>query len=558
MLAGDHLKSASQLGVPLAGVGLLYEKGYFRQAITPDGRQSERYPVNDPEGMAIALERTPSGAPLEVRGRPRRRDRPGADLARAGRAGSRCTCWTATWRATRPGPARSPGVLYGGDRETRIRQEVLLGVGGVRALAALGVAPTVFHLNEGHSAFLALERLRALVAEGVPPEHALGVVRASSVFTTHTPVPAGNEVFDPELVRRYLGALATEVGLGAHELPALGRVGEADAGFGMTPLALRTSARANGVSALHGQVSRAMWAPLFPGREPAEVPIGHVTNGVHPGTWIDPAVSLDLPDERLWAEHRRGVERLVRFARPRSGVGPGSALDASALTIGFARRFATYKRAGLLFRDPERLARLVTGPERPVQFVISGKAHPADAGGKALIAEVVREAQDPRLAGRIVFLPDYDMGSARVLVQGVDVWLNTPRRPMEASGTSGMKAAMNGALNLSVLDGWWAEGYAPEVGWAIGDHEVLPDEEAQDAADAEALYRLLEEEVVPRFHDRDGGGLPRAWIGMMRAAAADARSRFSTHRMVREYTEALYLPAHRDGLRASGVAGAVA
>jgi starch phosphorylase len=357
---------------------------------------------------------------------------------------------------------------------------------------------------------------------------------------------------------RYLGGIAAEIGLGADELLALGRVDEADAGFGMTPLALRTSARANGVSALHGEVSRAMWAPLFPGRAPAEVPIGHVTNGVHPGTWTDPAVSLDLPDERLWAEHRRGVDRLVRFARPRSGEGPGSALDPSALTIGFARRFATYKRAGLLFRDPERLARLVTDPERPVQFVISGKAHPADAGGKALIAEVVRAAQDPRLAGRIVFLPDYDMGSARILVQGVDVWLNNPRRPMEASGTSGMKAAMNGALNLSILDGWWAEGYAPEVGWAIGGHAVLADGEAQDAADAADLYRLLEDEVVPRFHERDGGGPPRAWIGMMRAAAADARSRFSTHRMVREYTEALYLPAHRDGLRASGVAGAVA
>jgi starch phosphorylase len=318
----------------------------------------------------------------------------------------------------------------------------------------------------------------------------------------------------------------------------------------MTPLALRTAARANGVSALHGEVSRAMWHPLFPGREVDEVPIGHVTNGVHPGTWRDRAVTLDLPDDELWAAHRRGVERLVRFARPRYGEGPGADLDPNALTIGFARRFATYKRAGLLFRDPERLARLVGDPARPVQFVISGKAHPADAGGKALIAEVVERSKDPRLSGRLVFLPDYDMGSARILVQGVDVWLNTPRRPMEASGTSGMKAAMNGALNLSILDGWWAEGYAPEVGWAIGDSKVPPDEERQDAADAEALYRLLEEAVVPCFHDRDASGLPRTWIGMLRAAMALGESRFSTHRMLRQYTEDLYLPAHRDGRRA--------
>jgi starch phosphorylase len=549
VLAGDHLKSASDLGVPLVGVGLLYEKGYFRQAITGDGRQSERYPANDPEGMAITLGRRPGGTPLEVR----------VDLA-----GEQVRVHV--WRVQvgrvplylldsdvdgNSGPARDvTGVLYGGDREMRIRQEMLLGVGGVRALAALGRAPTVFHLNEGHSAFLALERVRALVAAGSSIEEARALVRASSVFTTHTPVPAGNEVFDPDLVRRYLGGLAGEMGLEVRDLLELGRIDAGDTGFGMTPLALRTAARANGVSALHGEVSRAMWRPLFPGRSTREVPIGHVTNGVHPGTWRDPAVTADLPDEELWAAHRRGVDRLVRFARPRWGEGPGSELDPDALTIGFARRFATYKRAGLLFHDPERLARLVTDRERPVQFVISGKAHPADAGGKALIAEVVQRSKDPRLAGRIVFLPDYDMGSARILVQGVDVWLNTPRRPMEASGTSGMKAAMNGALNLSVLDGWWAEGYSPEVGWAIGGTEVHPDEERQDAADAEALYRLLEEAVVPCFHDRDAGGLPRTWIGMLRAAMALGESRFSTHRMLREYTEALYLPAHRDGRHA--------
>lgn len=519
VLAGDHLKAAADLGIPLVGVGLLYTGGYFRQGVDKAGRQTEDYQPVDPE--AVGLVREPVTVSVEL-----------ADA----------TIEAAVWRKDvgtgSDGPVRLyllevdwlTDALYGGDREHRIRQELLLGVGGVRALAALGVEPTVYHLNEGHSAFLQVERVRALVAGGMETADALEHVRRSSVFTTHTPVPAGNEVFDEELVGRYVGTLAEEAGLDRDALLDLGRFGD-KSGFGMTPLALRLSAYANGVSDLHGDVARGMWGDL--GRE-----IAHVTNGIHVGTWLDPALAELLryagvspespPDEANWAAAREvgsdAIWRVHTAAKAQLAERAGI-VDRELVTIGFARRFATYKRAGLVFADIDRLLAL------PVQIVVAGKAHPADAAGKDVMQEIVELARDPRAQGRIVFLENYDMGVARALVRGCDVWLNTPTRPLEASGTSGMKAAVNGVLNLSVLDGWWAEGYSPEVGWAI--------EGVSDEADREQLYRLLEEEVVPTFtQDRE------RWIGMMKESIAQLAPRFSMHRAVIEYVERYYRPAH--------------
>jgi starch phosphorylase len=488
VLAGDHLKAASDLGIPLVGVGLLYRDGYFRQRLDGSGRQVEDAQPFDPE--AAGLVREAVTVEVELDGE---------------------TIEAAVWRAE---VGRVPlylldaeGItdsLYGGDREHRIRQELLVGVGGVRALAALGLEPTVFHMNEGHSAFLALERIRALVADGVPRDEAVERVRSSTVFTTHTPVPAGNEVFETGLVRRYLGRLAGECGFAEDELLALGRVGDEEE-FGLTPLALRLSAHANAVSELHGEVAREMWGPLG-------AHIGHVTNGVHPGTWVAPELADRAGDtDHLWRVHIQCKSRLAE----RTG------LDPDTLTIGFARRFATYKRAGLVFSDVERLLAL------PVQVIVAGKAHPADEAGKDLMQSVTSLGRD-----RVVFLEDYDMGVARLLVQGCDVWLNTPRRPLEASGTSGMKAAMNGVLNLSVLDGWWAEGYEPDVGWAIAGED--------DEADAEELYRLLESEVVPTFYENR-----ERWIEMMKASIDRLSPRFSMHRVLVDYAERYYLPAHR-------------
>jgi starch phosphorylase len=509
VLAGDHLKAASELGVPLVGVGLLYRQGYFRQRLDASGRQAEEPQPVDPEALGMTRE-----AIVEV------------DVAGE-------TVETAVWRYDvgrvplylLDAPGLTDG-LYAGDREHRIRQELLIGVGGVRALAALGLEPTVFHLNEGHSAFLGLERVRALVEEeGVPRDEALERVRATTVFTTHTPVPAGNEVFEDALVVRYAAPLAARCGFDEQALLALGR-SDGGAGFGLTPLALRLAARANGVSELHGEVAREMWGEVG-------TPIGYVTNGVHPGTWISPELDELLraagvsPEDERWdgaaaldpGAIRRVHERHKRRLAERTG------LDPKRLTIGLARRFATYKRAGLVFADPERLLCL------PVQIVVAGKAHPADKGGKDLMQQLVTLSREERCAGKLVFLQDYDMGVARMLVQGCDVWLNTPRRPQEASGTSGMKAALNGGLNLSVLDGWWAEGYAPELGWAIPGTD--------DEADAAELYRLLEEEVVPAYRDGE------RWAGMMKAAIATLGPRFSMHRAVREYVDRYYLPAHR-------------
>jgi starch phosphorylase len=511
VLAGDHLKAAAELGVPLVGVGLFYRGGYFTQGLSAEGRQTEKYTPLDPEELGLVRE------PVQV------------DVDLAGE-----TVTADVWRCDVGSvPLYLLDVdlltdaLYSGDREHRIRQELLLGVGGVRALEALGLAPTVFHVNEGHSAFLSIERARQLVANGADPKAALAQVRSTTVFTTHTPVPAGNEVFGDELVHRYVGTLASEAGLGKEEFLALGHADGTD-GFGLTPLALRLSAYANGVSELHGEVAREMWASLA-------MPIDHVTNGVHLGTWIAPELqqllrrngirpeappeeggweaARDIDPDELWQIHALLKRRVAKLAR----------LDADRLTIGFARRFATYKRAGLVFSELERLLAL------PVQIVVAGKAHPQDVAGKDVMQRIVELSRDPAVAGRVVFLEDYDIDLARAFIPGCDIWLNTPRRPHEASGTSGMKAAVNGVLNLSVLDGWWAEAYDPTVGWAL--------DGVSDEADADQLYRVLEEQVVPAF------GNPDAWVEMMKSSIALLSPRFSMQRAVIEYTERYYLPA---------------
>jgi glycogen phosphorylase len=510
VLAGDHLKSASDLGVPTVAVGLFYRRGYFRQAIE-EGRQVERYDEADP--AALGLAREPVAFEVELEGGP-----------------VAVRVWRKDVGSVPLYLLDADGIeqaLYAGDRRDRIRQEIILGVGAVRALAALGHQPTVFHLNEGHAAFAALERLRR--------GDSLERVRATTVFTTHTPVPAGNEVFDEELVREELGPLVTRSRLDWDDLLALGDTEGEE--FGMTPLALRTSAHANGVSRLHGTVSREMWAPLWPGVAVEEVPIDHVTNGVHAPSWIAPALREVLEAAGVHPGAAPGEEHWERVRRVDSGalwdahqaqklvLAERLGLDPERLTIGFARRFATYKRAGLLFTDPGRLRRL------PVQIVVAGKAHPADEDGKDVLAGIVARSRERAFSGRVVFVENYDLEVARALVAGVDVWLNTPLRPLEASGTSGMKAALNGVPNLSVLDGWWEEAYAPEIGWAIA---------GKGAEDAAALYGLLEDEVVPRYRDRRD-----EWTATMKASIARVGARFTSARMVAEYTERFYVPAHR-------------
>jgi starch phosphorylase len=563
VLAGDHLKSASELALPLVGVGLFYTGGYFRQGLDSRGRQTERYPRNDPARLPLTRE------PAEV----------AVELAapRGGLVPVRARIWRARVGRVRlylldtdvpgnPAWARSiTDALYGGDREHRLEQELVLGLGGVRALRALGLAPDVFHLNEGHSAFLQLERLRELVAGGAALEDAVEQVRAATVFTTHTPVPAGNETFAPDLLARHLRPIVEGLGLGWADFLALGRVGR-EPDFGLTPFALRTSAYANGVSELHGEVSRDMWRGLWPGLRTDDVPIQAITNGIHGRTWLAPSLgrllvergvrpeeeparqnwpaARELDDSALWEVHGELRRSLVDVAR-RGGVAARLHLDPEALTIGFARRFATYKRAGLLFSQPERLGRLLGDPERPLQILLAGKAHPADEGGKALIEEVVRFSRSRQAAGRVVFLEDYEMTLARRLVQGADVWLNTPRRPQEASGTSGMKAGLNGVLNCSTLDGWWCEGYSELTGFQIRGEPTGKTEADLDAADAEALFAVLEDEIVPLFYDRDARGLPASWLAMMKESIVLVGERFTTGRMVWEYGERLYLPAGR-------------
>jgi glycogen phosphorylase len=551
VLAGDYLKAASELGIPLVGIGLFYRRGYFRQRLDEHDRQIELYPLT--VTTRLPLELVPMAPAVEL----------------ADDDGHLVPVQLAVWRAqvgrvslylidthVEGNPEWAvTDTLYGGDRANRLRQEVLLGVGGVRVLRRLGLAPTVFHLNEGHSAFLQLERMRELVEEqGLSADEAIERLRASTVFTTHTPVAVGNEVFDPELVRGTLGGLVERCGLAWEDFAALGKIEQSETGFGLTPFALRTSQYANAVSELHGAVSRRMWHGIWPERRADQVPITSVTNGVHQRTWISPELEVllgdtdphferarELPSEDLWAAHRGAKARLLDFAVTTRRV---RELDPEVLTIGFARRFAAYKRASLLFSRPERLALLLADPERPIQVLVAGKAHPADEDGKDLIQLVVEFAREPAAAGRVVFLEDYEMTLARRLVQGVDLWLNTPRRPFEASGTSGMKAALNGVLNCSILDGWWAEAYSPACGFAIGGPDVEGSEAEQDAADAAALYAVLEEQVLPAYYERDEAGLPQRWLALMRESIAELGPRFGTARMAAEYVERLYLPAH--------------
>jgi starch phosphorylase len=560
VLSGDHLKSAHELGIPLVAVGLLYREGYFRQSLDQNGYQLERYPVNDfsrlpltlVEGVSPEIEiAATDGTPTNVRAQ--------VWEAKVGRVS---LYLLDTDVDGNPDWVRKiTDTLYGGDREHRIHQELVLGIGGVRALRAIGAEPTVFHMNEGHSAFLQLERLRELADYGVDRDTAVQRLRASTVFTTHTPVPAGNEVFDPALVRKNVGALVERCGFDWDAFAALGKVSPDDGGFGLTPFALRTAAYANGVSELHGEVSREMWRALWPDRSVDDVPIRSITNGVHARTWISDQLAGALGAEEdtgapsfahaygldagaLWEAHRSAKRELMSYMKRSRSRGDG--FDPNALTIGFARRFATYKRADLLFSDPDRLSSLLLDAERPFQLVLAGKAHPQDEGGKALIQRVIDFARDERSGGRVIFLDDYEMTLARYLVQGVDVWLNTPRRPLEASGTSGMKAALNGVLNCSILDGWWVEGYSPETGFAIGDESVAASDEEQDIADRQALFAVLEDHVLPAYYERDEEGLPPRWIEMMRHSIAQLGARFNTNRMVAEYVDGLYLPAHRD------------
>jgi len=581
-VAGDQLKTASDLGVPVVGVGLLYQEGYFRQVIDRDGAQQAIYPYNDPGQLPLTPLRRANGEWLRLR-----LELPGYPLwlrawqAQVGRV--KLYLLDSNDAANLPAYRGVTSELYGGGPDLRLMQELVLGIGGWRLLAALGTQPEVCHLNEGHAAFAVLERARSFMQQsGQPFDVALAVTRAGNLFTSHTAVAAGFDRYAPALVERFLGDYAEQqLGITRHDLLALGRQDADDAAenFNMAYLAIRGSGAVNGVSRLHGKVSRQLFAPLFPRWPIDEVPVGHVTNGVHMPTW-DSAAADDIwtracgkerwlgrtealedhirgvSDASLWQLRTSGRTSLVQFARARSSrqlAASGAAPDAieaakhrfapDALTLGFARRFATYKRTNLLLHDPQRLLRLLTDARRPVQLILAGKAHPADQAGQALIHEWMQFIRRPEARERVIFLADYDMLVAAALVQGVDVWLNTPRRPWEASGTSGMKLLVNGGINLSELDGWWAEAYAPEVGWALGDGQEHGEDPAWDAIEADALYDLLEREVIPEFYDRDAQGIPTAWIARMRESMARLTPRFSANRTVREYVERYYLPA---------------
>src|SRR5271169_6022547 len=586
ILAGDHLKSASNLNVPLVGVGLLYQQGYFRQYFSQSGWQQEAHVDNDFNNLPVRVAIGPGGKPVVVE----------VDLA--GRV-----VYAQVWRAnvgrvslylldtniplnSHPDHRHITDQLYGGDREMRILQEIVLGIGGYRALQALGFHPTVYHMNEGHSAFLSLEHVAHLMhAYGLSFAEARELASASLVFTIHTPVEAGHDYFSTELIDRYFAETARRLGLSLNEFRDLGRLGGAGE-FCMTVLALRLASCSNGVSKLHGEVSRKMWQSLWPSVPVAEIPIGHVTNGVHYRSWIsaefnqlydrylgpawreEPANSevwsrvQSIPAEELWRTHDRRRERLVawtrrrvRDQRVRRGA-PQAEIDAAAeildpdtLTIGFARRFATYKRATLILRDMDRLRRILTDQARPVQLIFAGKAHPQDDAGKELIRKITEFSRDPVMGRHVVFLEDYDMAVALAMVQGVDVWLNTPLRPNEASGTSGMKAAANAVLNVSVPDGWWADvwndpGNSKKMGWAIGQGESYSDLNYQDQIEAESLYDLLERDVVPAFYDRGVDRIPRKWVERMKASVDSLCHFVNTHRMVRDYVEGYYVKAH--------------
>jgi starch phosphorylase len=580
-VAGDQLKAAHDLGVPIVAVGLLYQQGYFRQYIDADGNQTALFPYNDPGQLPITPVRNEEGEWIRLKVRV---------------AGP--TLWLRAWQAQvgrvrlylidSNDPANAPvyrGVtseLYGGEKELRLQQELVLGLGGWRLLRAIGLQPEVCHLNEGHAAFAVLERAHEfMVAHGQPFDVALTATRAGNLFTTHTPVAAGFDIFEPALLARYLRHYADDLlKIDFRKLLALGRKNPDDDNepFNMAYLALRGSGAVNAVSELHGKVSRRIFSPLFDGWPLSEVPVGHVTNGVHTPTWDSLAADrlwteacgverwrgtmegigqqiCALPAAALWAMRAKNREELVAYIRERLARESGAdstatasknVFDPNILTIGFARRFAVYKRPNLLLHNPERLARMLSDPQHPVQLVVAGKAHPADEPGKALVKAWIEFVARTELHNRVVFLSDYDMLLAEYLVRGVDLWINTPRRPWEACGTSGMKVLVNGGLNLSELDGWWAEAYSPKVGWAIGDgQEHREDDASWDAAEAEQLYGLLENQIVPSFYDRDNSGIPQAWVVKVRHSMAHLTPRFSANRTIRDYAEKYYLPSAR-------------
>lgn len=582
VLSGDHIKSASSLGIPLVAIGLFYSQGYFRQQLAANGYQEEKYTDTLVENLPIMPALNSEGQPIMIEIETRN----GNLLAKVwkmqvGRV--RLYLLDSNVEGNRPEDRTLTSRLYGGDHRTRIRQELMLGVGGVKALSALGISPGVYHLNEGHSAFAPLEVIRLRMSEdGVSFEDALRDVAMQSVFTTHTPVPAGHDRFESDLVEEHLGPLRDRLGLSYEQFLSLGRVDPDNhsESFCMTVIGLKLSRTANAVSQLHGHVSRRMWSHLWPWRVESEIPIGHITNGVHSQSWLadqmrvlydrlfpdgwmerlgEPSVWQGMhnvdPGE-LWEVHNTLKAVMVSFVRRRlanqarrrseseaSIERARTLLDPGILTIGFARRFATYKRANLIFSDRERIRRLLCDPRRPMQIVFSGKAHPKDEPGKKFIQNIAELHNDPRFEGRVIFVEDYDINVCRHLVQGVDVWLNNPRRPLEASGTSGEKVVLNGGLNLSILDGWWAEAYDGANGFAIGRGTQHVDDAITDARDAESLYSVLENEVIPMFYNRDIDGLPREWIKRMVNSISSLSWRFSSDRMVMDYARSCYVPA---------------
>ena len=580
VLAGDHCKEASDLGIPLVGIGFMYPQGYFHQTVSPEGWQQESYErlnwANAPIDRAITADGTPCIVAVPLGNR---------------------SVLVAVWRVrlgrvklylldtdleeNAPWDRELTARLYGGDRETRIQQEIVLGIGGVRALKAMGSSPAAWHLNEGHAAFVCLQRIRDLIERGESFESALSEVRQSTIFTTHTPVPAGHDAFPFNLVETHLAGCWGSLGQYRDAFMALGHHDNGNGPqFNMTALALRTAGHVNGVSQLHGQVTREMWGAIWPGLSEDQRPVRAITNGVHAPTWLssemaalfdgylphdwrerhdDPAIweaVHQIPDERLWDVRSALRQYLFAFIRERARqrwkeehasaarvVGAGTLLDPNALTIGFARRFTGYKRPELIFRNPDRLVAILTAARRPVQIVFAGKAHPADETGKHHLQQVYRRAIDPIFGGRIAFVDDYDLHVAHFLVQGCDLWLNNPRKPLEASGTSGMKASMNGVPHLSIGDGWWAEGFSGQNGWLIEGRSQTADHDAVDAADAEAIYQHLERDVVPKFYDRDQQGIPRRWLSIVKQAIITVSPRFSARRMVKEYAEHMYTPS---------------
>ncbi|MBN2442394.1 MAG: alpha-glucan family phosphorylase [Spirochaetales bacterium] len=588
ILSGDHMKSASDLGIPLVGVGLLYSRGYFRQYLNIDGFQQEVYPEYDWYTMPVRECLDKNGNPRKI-------------SVHIGHSTVVAQIWeikvgrNSIYLLDSNIPENTPenraitATLYGGGRETRLRQEVLLGIGGMRALQTLGIKAVVTHMNEGHSAFLGIERIRTLIQDQhLTFNEARQAVWPTNIFTTHTPVPAGNESFSIELIEKYLKPYVKDLGITWEEFLSLGRDDPKNqhSPFCLTSLALKLSAYCNGVSKLHGNISRKMWKNIWIDLPEEEIPIRHITNGVHPKTWLSPVMNdlfdkyfgprfyeepanfdiwdrIDrVSDEELWRSHERRREELVVYTRERlrqqlhrKGRTKATvsladeALSPYHLTISFARRFATYKRANLLLMDPDRFIKLLSNNDYPIQFIFAGKAHPEDIPGKELIKQLVHFSSDPRVRSRMIFLEDYDFTLGRHLISGSDMWMNTPRRPLEASGTSGMKAAINGVLNVSVLDGWWDEAYEPEIGWAIGEGEEYEDHNLHDEIESKALFDLLEREIIPLFYARGRDNLPREWIKKMKGCIKNIGKQFTSSRMVKDYSEMFYIPAFKNHKR---------